>query len=86
LQNIDFNENIARNFNLNMKKINLKFHFDSSLTCYNLEQKSIPFLKAKDVNYLKFLEASEYFYNYYKSDRKQWKNNVNENRSSPKRF
>jgi hypothetical protein len=40
LQNIDFNENIARNLDLNMKKINLKFDFDNSLTCYNLEQKS----------------------------------------------
>jgi hypothetical protein len=40
LQNTDFNENIARKLDLNMKNINLKFDFDSSLTCYNLEQKS----------------------------------------------
>jgi hypothetical protein len=32
LQNIDFNENITRKLDLNRKKINLKFDFDSSLT------------------------------------------------------
>ncbi len=47
MQNIDFNENIARKFDLNMKKMNLKFDFDSSLTCYNLEQKSTWIKKLK---------------------------------------
>ncbi len=51
MQNIDFNENIARNLDLNMKKINLKFDFDSSLTCYNLEQKS------------SFKKMGEFFFN-----------------------
>ncbi len=40
LQNTDFNDNITRKLDLNMEKINLKFDFDSSLTCYNLEHKS----------------------------------------------
>jgi hypothetical protein len=52
LQNTDFNENITRNLDLNMKKINLKFDFDSSLTCYNLEQKS---------NYMLISQTAEEF-------------------------
>jgi hypothetical protein len=41
LQNADFNENITRKLDIKKKKINLKFDFDSSPTCYNLEHKSI---------------------------------------------
>jgi hypothetical protein len=36
----DSNKNITRKMDLNMKKIQLKFDFDSSLTCYNLDPKS----------------------------------------------
>ncbi len=37
----DSNQNITRKFDLNRKKIKLKIDFDSSLTCYNLDPKSI---------------------------------------------
>jgi hypothetical protein len=38
---IDSNQNITRKFDLNRKKIKLKIDFDSSLTCYSLDPKSI---------------------------------------------
>jgi hypothetical protein len=34
-------QNITRKLDLNAKKVELKFDFDSSLTCYNLDPKSI---------------------------------------------
>ncbi len=37
----DFNQNITRKFDLNRNKLKLKIDFDSSLTCYNLDPKSI---------------------------------------------
>ncbi len=37
----DSNQNITRKFDLSRKKIKLKIDFDSSLTCYNLDPKSI---------------------------------------------
>ncbi len=40
-QMTDFNENNTRKFDLNTKKMQLKIDFDSSLTCYNLDPKSI---------------------------------------------
>ncbi len=39
----DSNQNITRKFDLNRKKIKLKIDFDSSLTCYSLDPKSIGF-------------------------------------------
>ncbi len=38
---IDSNQNITRKFDFNRKKIKLKIDFDSSLTCYSLDPKSI---------------------------------------------
>jgi hypothetical protein len=40
----DFNKNITRKLDLNRKKMELKTDFDSSLTCYNLDPKSMFFL------------------------------------------
>ncbi len=37
----DSNQNITRKLDLNAKKVELKFDFDSSLTCYYLDPKSI---------------------------------------------
>ncbi len=51
---IDSNQNITRKFDLNRKKIKLKIDFDSSLTCYSLDPKSIS-------NYLFISTSMAYF-------------------------
>jgi hypothetical protein len=52
----DSNQNITRKFDLNEKKIKLKIDFDSSLTCYNLDNLNLKFGKKMDMFF--FLELS----------------------------
>jgi hypothetical protein len=54
----DSNQNITKKFDLKRKNLKLKIDFDSSLTCYNLDPKSIFVLR--EFNLIRFIFKLDY--------------------------